>query len=56
MRIIELVAQENYQMYQKLVGVSEKYLSTLNSARGETKDSEFRQVLDELAQEFEYVQ
>ena len=56
MRILELVAQENYQMYQKLVQVSEKYIEALNKARKETRDHEFRVLLDDLTRHFEDVQ
>ena len=55
MQIIDIVAQENYMMYQKLVGASERYLDALNKARSETRDSEFRATLDDLHREFEYV-
>ena len=48
MKVIELVTLENYEMYQKLVGVSEKYISAVNKARQSTRDIEFRNVLDDL--------
>ncbi len=55
MQIIDIVAQENYLMYQKLIGTAERYLDSLNKARGETRDSEFRTTLDDLHREFEHV-
>jgi hypothetical protein len=33
MKVIELVTLENYELYQKLVGVSNTYISTINKAR-----------------------
>lgn len=43
-------------MYQKLVQVSEKYVDGLNKARKDTRDHEFRVLLDDLHREFEDVQ
>lgn len=42
-------------MYQKLVQVSEKYIEALNKARKETRDHEFRVLLDDLTRHFEDV-
>lgn len=35
--------------------MSEKYLEALNKARTDTRDQEFRSILDELHQEFDLV-
>ena len=43
-------------MYQRLVQVSEKYVEALNKARKDTRDHEFRVMLDDLSRHFEDVQ
>ncbi len=55
MQVIEMVAQENYEMYQRVISAAEKYANSLNTARRNVRDEEYRKILDELAYEFEVV-